>query len=338
MIGAESFLESIAALRLKLLSENESLEHIIQQACSANPWFIPEFTRGSVRAIADQFLNPDGVRDWLATYPSSPQDPRKVVIVMAGNIPLVGFHDLFCVLASGHHALIKLSEKDSVLMPWLTAQWISIWPELDNRITYIQKADQFDAAIATGSNNSARYFEYYFRSYPHLLRGHRNSVAILRGNESIEDLRLLARDIFMYFGLGCRNVSRIYVPKAYNFDLWHEAIQEWKYLADHSKYRNNLDYNHAIYIINQVPHLQLGHLILKEDDSLTSRIGCVHYSRYQHVQDVTASLEANRSEIQCVISADSVPGWEHIHFGDGQRPRLEQYADGADTMTFLTSL
>lgn len=334
----ESFLRSLQPLKQYLTSYNPELENTIQQAYEKNQWFMPDFSRQAIHAIAEQFLDEDKCREWLSKYQDSGNSQKRVAIVMAGNVPLVGFHDLMCVLASGHHALIKLSDKDSILTKWITNEWIKIEPSLASRISYVEKLENFDAVIATGSNNSSRYFEYYFKNHPHILRRNKNGVAILNGKESKEQLKDLAKDIFLYFGLGCRNVSKIYLPEYYDFTEWDSVVEDWKFLSDHNKYRNNLDYNYAIYIINQVPHIQLGHLILKEDEAIASRIGCVHFSYYSDQTALSAELESKRNEIQCLVSVDPINGWEHVRLGQSQYPSLNQYADGVDTMDFLVRL
>jgi len=338
MNNRTAFLQSLKPLKEILLSDAEILESQIDRAFRANPWFIPAFTKRSFDAIAEEFLDEQKCSQWIASYPSATGGPKRIAVIMAGNLPLVGFHDLFCILASGHSALIKLSDRDTTLMPWITEQWISIYPELASRISYTDRFEGYDAVIATGSNNSGRYFEYYFRAYPHILRQNRNGVAVLTGQETMDDLKRLAGDIFMYFGFGCRNVSKIYIPQGYDFSMWNETTAAWKYLEDHHKYKNNLEYNYAIFIINSIPHLNLGHLILKEDDAIASRIGCLHYSYYTEREPLLNILDTKREEIQCVISQEPIESWEHVHFGDSQRPRLDQYADGIDTMQFLTSL
>ena len=338
MIVQESFLRSLKPLKQYLTSENPELDNAIHHAHAMNQWFIPDFSRRSINAIAEQFLDENKCREWLAKYPGSKDAQKKVAIVMAGNVPLVGFHDLMCVLAAGHHALIKLSDKDSLLTKFITDEWIRIEPSLASRISYVDRLENFDAVIATGSNNSSRYFEYYFKNHPHILRRNRNGVAILTGKETKEQLKELAKDIFLYFGLGCRNVSKMYVPEGYDFSDWDSVVEDWKSLSDHNKYRNNLDYNYAIYIINQVPHIQLGHLILKEDEAIASRIGCVHFTYYASQSDLSAELELKRNEIQCLISVDPIHGWEHVRPGQSQYPSLDQYADGVDTMEFLARL
>lgn len=338
MTDRDAFLHSLPVLKEFLLSDGPEREEIIQKAYSGNPWFIPSFTISALEAIAEEFLDEAKCRQWIASYASSGTGQKSVALIMAGNLPLVGFHDLLCVLASGHRAIIKLSDKDLYLLPWITEQWIKICPSLSSAIAYATKFEGFDAVIATGTNNSARYFDYYFRAYPHILRQNRNGVAVLTGNESIDDLKHLAKDIFLFFGLGCRNVSRIFVPQGYDFSAWDEAMGDWKFMEDHNKYKNNLEYNYAIFLINSIPHINIGQLILKEDDAIASRIGCLHYSYYDALSAVEGILDAQRQEIQCVISKSPITGWEHIGFGESQHPRLDQYADGVDTMQFLTTL
>jgi len=338
MISRESFLHSLPPFKEYLSSNDVELEQAIIEAHAKNPWFYPEFTRHGIQAIAIEFLDIEKCSNWLNTYDSSSHPGKRIGLIMAGNIPLVGFHDLFCVLASGHNAVIKLSEKDPVLPKFIVDKWRALSPELSTSIRYTEKLEGFDAVVATGSNNSARYFEYYFRAYPHILRQNRNGIAVITGEETREDLQLLGKDIFLYYGLGCRSVSKIFIPRGYDFTAMEIAFEEWNYLADHVKYRNNLDYNYAIYIINKVPHINLGHLILKEDDAIASRIGCVHYSYYDDANELKTNLEEKRNEIQCLVSCKPFADWEHILPGKSQNPSLEQYADGVDTMQFLSSL
>lgn len=338
MMDRQSFIASLPELKKSLHPETEGWNEALAKAQAANPWFIPAFMKEALEAIRTSFLDAILCDTWLASYPQGNSSGKNIGLVMAGNIPLVGFHDLFSVLASGHTAMVKLSDKDAYLLPYVTQLWSSILPALASRIRYVDKLEHMDAVIATGSNNSLRYFEYYFNKYPHLFRQNRNGVAILHGNESPEALRLLASDLFLYFGLGCRNVSKIYVPEGYDFSAWHEAIEPWAFVGNHNKYKNNLDYNFAIYLINNVPHIHLEHLILKQDDAIASRIGCLHYSFYTDQEQVVLDLQKRKEEIQCVVSGSPIEGWEHIRFGESQRPALDQYADGVDTMTFLTQL
>ena len=338
MMTLEQFLKSISDLREFLSSDDPAIHTAIEKAYQQNPWFIPQFSKEALGAISRQYLDEGKCREWLSHYPVRSGASKNVGIIMAGNVPLVGLHDLLCVLASGHRAIIKLSEKDAILSRLLTDQLVRIDPIFESLITYTDKLVNYDAVIATGSNNSSRYFEYYFRDHPHLLRRNRNGVAVLTGNETDDELELLGRDIFLYFGLGCRNVSKVFVPEGYDFEHWHLLFREWDFIKDHNKYRNNLDYNYAIYIINQVPHVNLGHLILKEDSAIASRIGSVYYSFYKNLDLLHDELSGRRAEIQCLVSTMKIGEWEHVPPGTTQEPGLSQYADGVDTMAFLTSL
>lgn len=329
---------SLPQLKACLDATNPGLDKIITRASEANPWFLPEFIRLAIDAIKGAWLDSDTFEQWISRYGHHHGDEKTIALIMAGNIPLAGFHDLLCVLAAGHRAQIKLSEKDAKLLPWIVDQWAMYLPELRDAVTFVDKVSGYDAVIATGSNNSARYFEYYFRDKPHILRKNRNAVGVLNGDESPEQLRALADDIFLYFGLGCRNVSKIYVPAGYDFTWWPEAMAGWSYLADHFKYKNNLDYNIAIYLINQIPHVNLGQLIIKADDAFASRIGCLHYAEYDSIDLVITELDMYREDIQCVISTRPIEGWPHVKPGQGQYPQLDQYADGVDTMQFLLNV
>lgn len=337
-IEVNSFLDSLAPLKNALQPGLDKLERAVQSAFASNPWFIPEFSHRAILAIREKFLDREACSAWLSQYEVSGRQPRRVAIVMAGNVPLVGFHDLFCVVASGHNAVIKLSDKDAQLIRFVVGEWSSYLPGLQDRIQFTEKLEKFDAVIATGSNNTSRYFEYYFRHHPHILRKNRNGVALLTGEETANDLEALADDIFLYFGLGCRNISKIYVPEGYSFDGWKDAVDKWSYLADHPKYRHNLDYNYAIYIINQVPHIQLGPLILKEDASIASRIGTVYTEHYDNIENVRRLLTEREDEIQCVVSNVADEQGRYIRPGNTQLPKLDQYADGVDTMAFLSDL
>ena len=337
MADQQKLLKSLGPLK-EALQQSGKKEEVFIKAERTNPWFTLEFINASLQSILDEFIDPAKCAAWLGRYKTNPPDPKRVGLIMAGNIPLVGFHDLFCVLCSGHKAVIKLSDKDPYLLPFILEEWSKLLPEISDSVRIVEKLDGIDAVIATGSNNSARYFEYYFKKYPHVFRRNRNGVAILDGNETKQDLQKLGNDIFMYFGLGCRNVSKIFVPGGYSFENWPESLKSFEDLGHHNKYRNNLDYNYTIYLINNVPHINLGHLILKEDDAIASRIGCLHFSYYNSQEEVDAQLNEHRGEIQCIVSNEPKEGWEWIPFGFTQQPKLDQYADGVDTMEFLSQL
>ena len=254
---------------------------------------------------------------------------------MAGNIPLVGFHDFISVLISGHNVLVKQSSNDQRLLPIIASYFYSLDSEYKNKITFTEgKLQDFDAVIATGSNNTARYFEYYFANKPSIIRKNRNSVAILDGNEEKEQLQALGEDIFRYFGLGCRNVSKLYVPRNYDFDLLYKAINSWEKLLDHSKYANNYDYNKAVYLMSEFKFLDNGFLLLKEDNNFGSPIATLFYEVYSSRENLDKLLEENSENLQCVVSGDGGT----IKFGQTQKPQLWDFADNVDTLAFLQKL
>jgi hypothetical protein len=338
MTYREDFLAALPALRTEISRHLDPDDELVLRAGGQNPWFTPEFTHLALQAIADDLLEDTSCRNWLNRYPERTSPPKRIGLILAGNLPAVGFHDVFCVLASGHHAVVKLSDKDSVLLPALMESWQQHWPELASRVSFVDRISGIDAVIATGTDNASRHFDYYFRQYPRLLRGHRNGVAVLRGDETPADMAALMEDVFLYFGLGCRNVSALLVPADYDFADWFDYVAPWARLAEHHKYKHNLDYNLAIYMINGLAHLDLGPLIIRPDESIASRIGSLHYRTYSTEDQVKSMLEADRDKIQCVVSRTPVDGWEHIRPGQSQHPRPDQYADGEDTMAFLLNL
>src|SRR5699024_7154139 len=245
---------------------------------------------------------------------------------MAGNIPLVGFHDFVCVLLSGHDALVKQSSKDKHLLPCLHKFLVSQDEGFSEMVEFKdEQLKHFDAVIATGSNNTARYFEYYFAEHPHIIRKNRNSVAILNGDESEKELKALGEDIFRYFGLGCRNVSKLFVPKGYDFESFFKAIYEWKPLINHHKYANNYDYNKAVYLMSEFKMLDNGFLILKEEEIYASPIACLFYEHYESASSLRQKLQRDKENIQCVLRAKGETGT--LSFGESQRPQLTDYAD-----------
>ncbi len=319
------------------------LEAVIRRSSQENNWFTPDNIRSALAAIATQLLNRDKLNAWAAQYSiGSPLHPEKTVaVVMAGNIPLVGFHDWLCVFVAGHRALVKLSDKDKRLLPFLVAK-LGDWEfESWEYTEFVGEADRlsgFDAVIATGSNNTSRYFEQYFAKYPHVIRHNRNGIAVLDGSESTADLFALGRDIFSYFGLGCRNVSKLYVPRGYNFEPLLEALHEYREIINHNKYKNNFDYNFTLYVLNAMPYMNNGCLLLREDPALSSRIASVHYEYYDNLSDLSRSIEAQKEEIQCVVGKAPLPGMAVLPFGTSQEPGLSDYPDGVDIMQFLTRL
>lgn len=306
-----------------------------------NEWFTRENLDLALQGL-QQYLRRENLEKWLSKYPSlvgnEPTNAKKVGIVMAGNIPAVGFHDLLSVVMSGHVLHAKLSSQDQVLMKELIRLLTEIAPELKEQIVITEKLKGIDALIATGSDNSARYFESYFGHLPHIIRKNRSSVAILDGNETKEDLALLGNDIFQYFGLGCRNVSKLFVPQEYIFDGFFEAIFLWgEALLAHSKYCNNYEYYRALFLMKKMFVLDNNFLILAEYDSMDSPVGVMFFERYTDEIDLQNKLAQHEEKIQVVVSKNETIK-NRVGFGNAQTPHLWDYADGVDTMAFLSQL
>jgi hypothetical protein len=338
--------------------EEERIETAIRRTANNNSWFTPDNQRLALGEIRDHFLDKNKLEHWLSPYKigdyteGSPSELKvaqslqtsngklqTIGLVLAGNIPLVGFHDILCVFAAGHRARIKLSDKDPFLLPLL----LEILKEIDPRTadyfdTTSDRLTNFDAVIATGSNNSARYFEAYFGKYPNIIRKNRNAVAILRGPETAEELRNLGDDIFQYFGLGCRNVSKLYLPRGYNFTLLLETLHERNEIVMHDKYKNNFDYNFTLLILNKIKYESNGCILMREATEIASPISVVYYEFYDELMDLIHNLETKKEEIQLVVSSSQIADLQTFKFGEAQKPSLSDYADGVDTMQFLMSL
>ncbi len=317
----------------------EQFKHVLQQASVNNEWFTIENILFSIKNIANS-LSEQKLNKWLNSYPEieAYNVTKNVALIMAGNIPLVGFHDLLSVLISGHKAIIKLSSKDDILLKGIAELLYQINPEFKNYIYFTdERLKNFDAVIATGSNNSAQYFEYYFGKYPNIIRKNRNSVAVLSGKESKKELELLAEDIFMYFGLGCRNVSKLYIPNDLDLDKIFKAVYSYKDVINHNKYANNYTYNRSVYLMNQIKFFENGFMILKEDIGMSSPISVVFYERYSNLDTVKQRLDVDKEQIQCVVShIKDLP--QQVSFGKAQKPELWDYADNVDTLKFLLQL
>ena len=314
----------------------EKFKDLLSLSQSHNCWFTLEQVYFAVESWA-KALREDNLNKWLSAYDLSEVKPKTVGLILAGNIPLVGFHDFLSVLITGHKVLVKASSNDQHLLAFLADYLISIEPKLSYYISFTDgKLENFDAIIATGSNNTARYFEFYFKDKPSIIRKNRNSVAVLNGNESHEDLVNLGEDIFRYFGLGCRNVSKLFVPKDYNFDAFFKAIYEYKDVIFYEKYSNNYDYNKAVFLMSNFKLLDNEFLTLKEDTSYASPISSVFYEYYEDIADLQKRLESESDQIQCVVSNNLIPN--SISFGQTQQPKLWDYADNVDTLQFLISL
>lgn len=305
-----------------------------------NSWFTDHNILFALRSVTS-WLNSDVLEQWLSRYKNQMAQKTKtsvVGVIMAGNVPLVGFHDFLCVMLSGNNIIIKPSSSDKYLMPALAEILYHINPEYRKRIRFChEELKDFDAVIATGSNNTSRYFEYYFDKYPHIIRKNRNSLAVIQGNETTEELKALSTDMFMYFGLGCRNVSALLLPENYDFSLLIEAAEKYEYLKNHAKYFRNYEYYKAIEIIDKRKFTDGGFFILEQNDTLSSPLSVVHYRFYKSLSDADAFIESHKDQIQCVVSKLSHP-LPSVAFGMSQKPAPGDYADGIDTMNFLLQI
>jgi len=314
----------------------EELEHQISESYSYNGWFSKDYVLKALKGI-ELMLEETNLRKFVSEIKET-KKPKTVAVIMAGNIPAVGFHDFMCVMLSGNKILIKPSSDDKILITFLAEFLREIEPTFKDHILFTDgRMNNFDAIIATGSNNSALYFEKYFGKYPHIIRKNRTSVAVLTGKETTEELALLGNDIFDYYGLGCRNVSKLYVPKDYNFNLLYESIFSFAEIIQNKKYGNNHEYNRAIYLLNQDKFLDNNFLIIKESDSLHSPIGVLFYEQYQNFGEVSTKLKSIEEQLQCVVSGKELPV-KTISFGKTQEPAIFDFSDNINTLQFLNNL
>ncbi len=325
-------IELLQRLKDYLLTNPEEWQHVKTKASFHNGWFIEDFINLSTNNICSHFLQQDQLEQWAAHYHLDDNvGGKNIGLVMAGNIPMVGFHDFLCIFLSGHHQTIKLSSKDDILLKYLIEKMIDWEPGLKASIRFREILKGADAYIATGSNNSARYFDQYFSKYPNIIRRNRTSVGILNGYETAEDLALLSDDVHQYFGLGCRNVTRLFVPAGYDFVPLLRAFDKYAYFADHHKFKNNYDYQLSIALLNNIFYMTNGSILLLENDANFTAISQLHYSFYNKEETVLELLK-NNEEIQCICGK---PG---VAFGEVQKPSLMAYADGVDTMQFLLTV
>lgn len=332
--------ETFAQLGQRLLNPDEQLSELIASEQHYNAWFTPLNVTNAVKAIG-AMLNEGDIATWLGKQEarSKKQEAKKIGLILAGNIPLVGFHDVLCVLASGNFAMIKASANDARLLKHVLKLLVEIAPEFADRFEFVDRLAGFDAVIATGSNNTSRYFEYYFGKVPNIIRKNRNSVALLSGNETKEQLFLLGHDIFDFFGLGCRNVSKLLVPAGYDFTSFFEAIEPHSAIIDHHKYNNNYDYNKSIFLVNGDDHLDNGFLLVKEDAKLSSPLAVLYFEYYDDLALAETRLNELSDSIQCIVTTAHIKtNNQVVDFGKSQRPALWDYADGVDTMEFLINL
>ena len=307
-------------------------EKVIKKAQSNNPWFTDENIKINLTYWSKKLIKTN-LNQWLSKYNLKDTFRKNIAIIMAGNIPLVGFHDLICVFLAGHNSIIKLSSNDKYLLPFL----LNLVKFPSDRVVYLDgMLKEYDAVIATGSNNTSRYFEYYFKNKQSIIRKNRNSIAILDGNETDEDLKSLSHDILTYFGLGCRSVSKLYVPKDYNFDSFFNSIFGYKDLINNHKYANNYDYNKAIYLMSEYKFLDNGFFMIKEGNEMHSPISTINYEYYDNISHLNEKIKQQEDNIQCVVSNIKFEG--RIDFGETQNPSLNQYADNIDVMNFLLTI
>lgn len=304
-----------------------------ERAFQENGWFVPEYIDRAVNNIVQSFLQPEKLESWVANYhlPAKNPTPKTIGLVMAGNIPLVGFHDFLCCFITGNRLAIKSSSKDNVLLRHLISKLIEWAPELQTEIIFAEQLKNCYAYIATGSNNTSRYFEYYFAKYKHIIRKNRTSVALLDGSESVEELEALVNDIMLYFGLGCRNVTQMYVPKDYDFVPLLKALDKYGWIRDHNKYKNNYDYNLALHLLNNRYYMTNEATLLSELDSPFSPISQLNYQFYTDANEVMEKLQSS-TDVQAIVGHFGIP------FGKAQTPTLADYADGVDTMEWLKGL
>ena len=315
----------------------DGFKHQMKLAQENNTWFTKENILFSLESWSHA-LEKENLEKWISNenLPAEANE-KKVAIIMAGNIPLVGFHDFLSVLVSGHSVLVKQSSNDKHLLPFL-AKYLEYADEaFKGKITFTEeKLEGYDAVIATGSNNTARYFEYYFKDKPNIIRKNRNSVAVIQGNESVNDFENLSEDVFRYFGLGCRSVSKIFVPKGFDFDLFFKGMYKQNEIIHNQKYANNYDYNKAVYLMSEFDILENGFLMIKEDESYASPIASIFYEYYDNPIDLKIKLHEDNDEIQCIVSNDFIEN--EVKFGQTQHPELWDYADGINTLAFLSTI
>jgi hypothetical protein len=314
----------------------DGFKHQLKLAQEYNGWFTKENLCFALKQWS-LLLQEEVLDQWLSSYSIPVKNPKNIAIIMAGNIPLVGFHDYLSALVCGHNICVKQSSNDKQLLPFLSAYLTHIDPTLKGTITFRQEQlKDFDAVIATGSDNTARYFEYYFKNKPSIIRKNRNSVAVLTAKETAANLKGLAEDIFRYYGLGCRSVSKLFVPKGYNFDAFFNAIYNWHPIMNSAKYANNYDYNKAVYLMSEFDLLENGFLMLKKDEHYASPIATLFYEFYEDIEQLKLKIQNDSEQIQCVVSKDFLHN--EVNFGTTQLPNLGDYADQKDTVDFLLKI
>ncbi|MCK4921099.1 MAG: hypothetical protein KAS71_08635 [Bacteroidales bacterium] len=318
---------------------SDNFKDILRKTEINNPWFTEESIRISFYALSTM-LSKGNIQNWLSKYSKIHKSgkAKNIGLVSAGNIPLVAFHDILSVLVTGHNLQIKLSSKDDILFPEIIKILIYLFEGFERKITIQdEKLENIEAVIATGSDNSSRYFQYYFGKYPNIIRSNRNSIAIITGNESSDQIKKLADDVFLYFGLGCRNVSKIYLPRSFDQTRILDNFEHYNHYSNHTKYANNYDYQRAILLVNKIPFLDNGFLIFREEKSLNSPVACLHYELYDNQEELNTLIDQEKSNIQCIVTESDLFN-DKINFGKTQFPNLNDYADNMDSIEFLLNL
>lgn len=337
-MNVEERIEGFSRLGDFLLEDEKHID-VFHRAKHMNSWFSLENISFAIAAISRTMLKRENLEFWLSNYDLSKiENPKKVALVLAGNIPAVGFHDILCVLILGHSTQIKLSSKDAVLIKYLLDNLIRIEPRFEGSINFVDRVADFDAIITTGSNNTAIHFEHYFSKYPHIIRKNRKSIAIISADFNSDDIRLLSEDLFRHFGLGCRNVSKLYIHDSIKLTSLMEVLHEEKSIILHNKYKNNYDYNYTLLLMNGDEFLMNASCLLLPDKSLHSRIATIHYERYGNDEDLLKSIEEIEQDIQCIVSKSEISDLDTVHLGKAQNPGLMDYADHIDTIEFLLNI
>jgi hypothetical protein len=335
-MNINKYISAFSKLGEKLQDQDNIPSEIIFRAEQQNNWFTKESVSVAIKSLSE-LLNEKTLIDWTSTYDFTNLKGKKVGVIMAGNIPLVGFTDFLAIIVSGHIAKIKLSSQDNILLPYAVDLLLEIEPTLANQIEFVEQLKDIEVVIATGSDNTSRYFEYYFGKYPNIIRKNRSSCAVLNGKETPEAIDKLGFDIFRYYGLGCRNVSKVYFPKDYKIENLLAHLDNHKEVINHHKYNNNYDYNKSIYLVNLVKHFDNGYLLLTEDSNLVSPISVLFYETYDDQDHLDKLIANQKDKIQCIVSNKA---WYNgsLPFGSAQKPSLNDYADNIDVMSFLTNL
>ena len=338
MPDRQTMIDDLGRLGAYIQRFPDDLEETARKSISHNAWFTESSVKESLMAIADKYLDKKQLESWLESYPEYNVNMRSVGLILAGNIPMVGFHDVLSVFVSGNQSQIKLSDKDKFLIPFLISKLIEFNEAYKSRFNFVEKLTGYDAVIATGSNTSGTYFEKYFSHVPRIIRKNRNAVAILFNDTEESRFVQLGNDIFRYYGLGCRNVSKLYLEKGIDIDRIFKALHNYKDVQQHNKYMNNFDYNNAMYLLNNETFLSNDFVLLKESEEIASRIATVHYSYFEDIDSLSDLLRKQNDKIQCIVTDRKISTLPTVDFGYAQSPGLTDYADGVDTMKFLSSL